>query len=184
LRDRTASCEVRVVGVAGGSVTLLRLELDEAIRCELVQLLTEMQQQAFNVLVDRLEVPQRLELVLERPQTPEVVPVGVPSADFRILEIGEDEGLVGGLELLEGVFELFLGVLADFGPEQHHEDVALCNGLVVLVLQARLRHGVEEVLPDHGFQEHAFADPFLVLATDEDFELVPVLFQFGGGGEE
>jgi len=92
--------------------------------------------------------------------------------------------LVCGFELLEGGLELFLRVLTDFGKEQHHEDVGFSDGLVVLVLQPSLRDSVEKVFPHDELEKDALADPILVLAIDEDLELLPVLFQFRGGGEK
>ena len=76
----------------------------------------------------------------------------------------------------EGVLKLLLRVLANFGMEQHHEDIAFSNGLVVLVLQPSIRNGVEKVFPHDEFDKDALRKPILVLAIDEDFKFLPVLF--------
>src|SRR5262249_37383991 len=80
--------------------------------------------------------------------------------------------------------ELFLGVLTDLRAEEHDEDIALANCLVVLVLQASLRHRVEEVIPHNEFEEAAQRNPILVLATDKDLKLLPILFQFRGRSQK
>ncbi|MBK8580099.1 MAG: hypothetical protein IPN78_18415 [Candidatus Accumulibacter sp.] len=60
-----------------------------------------------------------------------------------------------------------------------HSRIAL-----VLVLQPRRRNGVEKIRPEHEFEKDALLDPVLVLAIDEDLELVAVLLEFRGRGEE
>ena len=106
--------------------------------------------------------------------------VSVPS----ILKIGKDERLAGSLELTERGLELLLGELPHFGEEQHDKEVALPNGLVVLVLQPGLGDGVEKILPHDELEENAFIDPVLVLAIDEDLEFLAVVAQLGGGSEK
>jgi hypothetical protein len=80
----------------------------------------------------------RSQLVLERPKARQILPVGAAGADLCILEIGEDEGLARGPELPKGGLELLLGVLPHLGKEQHNEEVALADGLIVLVLKPGL----------------------------------------------
>ena len=60
-------------------------------------------------------------------------------ADLGLFEIGEDERLAGRLELPDSGLELFCGVAANLGTEQHHKHVAFTYRPVVFVLQSRLR---------------------------------------------
>ena len=143
-----------------------------------------MKPELVDVLVLGLEVPQCLQLVLERVQADPVLFIGASRAVLRILEVREDEGLVGGLELANGGLEFLFGKAAHLGVEQHHEDVAAANLLVVFVLQARVRQRVEKVFPHDEVEINALIDPLLVLATDQDFEVLAVFLQFGGGGQE
>jgi hypothetical protein len=183
LRDGAVAGERRLVAGAGGNCrrALVGLEFDEAAGDQFVELLAEMEQQFGGVRVFGLEVSERLELVLEGPQA---LQVGPRSGVRGVLEVGEDERPVGRLELADRGFELFLGVAADLGEEEHHEDVAGADRAVVLVLQARRRERVEEILPEDQFEKDALADPGLVLAVDEYLELTAIVFEFFGGGEE
>lgn len=74
----------------------------------------------------------------------------------------------------EGGCKFFRSVLAHLGLEQHDNDVAIANNLVVLVPQPGLRQRVEKILPHDEFEEDTFVYPFLVLAVDGDLELISV----------
>ncbi|EXI72130.1 MAG: hypothetical protein AW07_03275 [Candidatus Accumulibacter sp. SK-11] len=174
LRDGAVAGERRLLAGAGGGClrALVGPEFDEAVGDQPVELLAEVEQQLGSVVVFGLEVAEPLELVLEGPQA---LQVGARSGVWRVPEVGEDERLAGRLELTNRGLELFLGVTADLGEEEHDEDVAGANRSVVLVLQASRRECVEEVLPEDQFEEDALADPGLVLAVDEKLELTPVV---------
>ena len=162
LRDGAVAGERRLLAGAGGNCLrgLVGLEFDEAAGDQFVELLAEVEQQFGGVVVFGLEVAERLELVLEGPQAQQV---GPRSAVRGVLEVGEDERPAGRLELADRGLELFLGVRANLGEEEHHEDVAGADCAVVLVLQARRRERVEEIFPENQLEEDAWLTHALFL---------------------
>lgn len=116
---------------------------------QLVQLVAELALQVFDIVVDGVEVPELFQFVLKCPQGVQVFFARVAGLYVSILEEGVYEWLAGALEMAVCDFELFFGELPGLGEEQANEDVAVANGLVVFVLQASIRHGVEEVLPSN-----------------------------------
>ena len=162
-------------------------ELDEAVRGQPVELLAEVQVQAVDRGVSGLVVAQRLEPVLERDQAGLVGGIGGIGCVCRgagLLVVGQQKGLALGLERAERGLEFFQRVAAHFGVEQHHEQLALRDGEVVVVLQAAGRHQVEKVLPGHHLQQHAVVQPGVVARGDGQLELVAIGPQFGRRRQE
>ena len=69
----------------------------------------------------------------------------------------------------EGRLKLFTGVLAHLCKKEHHKNIAILNSLIVLVLQAGLRHGIQKVLPYDELKKYIFINPIFVLAIDKNF---------------
>ncbi|EXI66637.1 MAG: hypothetical protein AW07_04581 [Candidatus Accumulibacter sp. SK-11] len=134
--------------------------------------------------VPGLEVAERPQLLLERLRALQVVGAGGGTVVGRIAEVGIDERPAGRLELPDGGRELLFGVAADLAAVEHHENVALADFAVVLVLQPGLRQHVEEVFPDGEVEENALGDPEPVLAVDGDLELAAMVGEFRRRGEE
>lgn len=162
----------------------VRFKLDKTTGGQFVELLIELEFQFVDVFVDGIKMPERIQLLLKRPQALQILSVGTAGADLGIFEIGKDKRLVGGLELPEGRLELFFGVFPDLGAKQHYEQVTVPNGLVVLVLQPGLGNRVEKIFPEVEVKKNTLISPILVLAIDEDLKLFPILFQFQGGGQK
>jgi hypothetical protein len=47
-------------------------------------------------------------------------------------------------------------------------------------LQPGLGYRIEKIFPDDEIKKNALVDPILVFAIDENLELLPIFFQFGG----
>ena len=84
-----------------------------------------------------LEVEQALDVVVE-----------VAGEDEIVAKISIEMGPGAALEVGERGFELLQGVAPNLGEEEHDKDVAVLDRLVVFLLEAFLRHRVDEVLPD------------------------------------
>ena len=95
-----------------------------------------------------------------------------------ILPAGEDTWFIRVFKLSESGSKFFFVVFPHFRKKQHHKDIALPDGFVVLVLQTDLRKGIEKVLPNHQFEKYLFIDPFFVFAADENFEFFAVVYKF------
>ena len=80
--------------------------------------------------------------------------------------------------------ELFLGELAGLGEEQGDEDFAVADSLVVFVLQAGFRHGIEKVFPANDLEIEARFRELVVPLAEIEFEFVPVVAELGGGCEK
>lgn len=80
--------------------------------------------------------------------------------------------------------EFFGAEFSHFGGNQHDENVAGADGLVVLVLQPGGREGVEKILPDDQLEEDAPVLPQLVAAVDKDLKFSAFVFSLGRRGPE
>jgi hypothetical protein len=76
------------------------------------------------------------ELLLERPQAHEVVLFGGVDATLLFLKIGKYGRPIIDFECTEGSVEFFLGIFADFCPEQHYKNIGATYFLVILVLKS------------------------------------------------
>jgi hypothetical protein len=149
-----------------------------------LELLREFHQQFVGVGVLGLVMTELLESVLKRPHALQIGALAAIGGNRRGLEIGVDARPPGLLKLSDGGLELFLRIAADFAPEEHHKNIALPYGTVVLVLQPRRHQRVKKILPDDHFEKDASFCPDVVLLTNEQAEPFAVVGQFGRRGKE
>jgi hypothetical protein len=114
--------------------------------------------------------PQRVQVF---PNPPNV------EADVGILEIEVNTRGLLVPELAVGAIGLLLREPTNPRKKETRDDVAIAQGLVVFVLQARLGHGVKEAFPANDLQVEPSRGEHVVLLARVEFERTPVPSQVG-----
>jgi hypothetical protein len=151
---------------------------------QLVQLVAELALQVFDTVIDGMEVPELFELVLKCPQRLEVLLGCTTGLDVSILEERIYEWFAAALEPAVCNIELFFSKLAGLGEEQADEDIAAADSLVVLILQASIRHGVKEVFPSNDLKIEPFLEELVIPLPKVEVECVPIALKLGGSEKE
>src|SRR5215469_2009615 len=142
-----------------------------------VELLGKLELQVVDVPIACIKVPKFFQLLLEREKRIEILLGQAFNVDRCILKESENPGSARVLERAERNVELFFGELARLGEEQANEDITIADSLVVLILQASFRHGINEVFRANHLQINPFFRQLIVIRAEVQIESVPVLSQ-------